>query len=1359
MRLKSFTGVLMLGIVVVAVSIITTALPRAVAQPSAAGLLVRGFLALGVGGKNTDTPGIVPGKPTPRTDVYLPGIEVTLVDPQTNARTKAVVTDLSGRFTTRAPAPGRYRVCWDGKILGDGCVDKFVSISGNLTNVGTQHATIKLDADEVTVYGRVTLADGSSPRYLDPLANVNARASVALLDQNGGQEYEVLVNNLDQYLLPRVKIKAFHKLEVRDEKYSDTQPLVFGTDRIKEPTMDLIIHNLPPVIDPLWALESNKIRAINPAAGSTVLLAARVSDKDQDQLGFLWRVSAGSLSDASDPQPKWTLPNRAGDHTATLLVFDGRGGYAESSLKLTTNKNGVEFSGFVSATDALALKGATVEIGGRTAVTDSSGFFRIRLTDRKRFIMNIRKPGYGFASNIYYDSVIGGRWRLTRATVFSVDPSTFKDLQNKRSSRDCPGAPSDRLNWKGNAALAKPQFQDGRGNIVTTINKENSRLPGLPGTAQNRDRACARGVRVKIAANSLVDAQGKKPLGKINVQLSTVDLQSSDQMPGNYSVVTPNGDVRVMQSYGAGVIELYSGATKYNLRPGAQATVIIPPDPAQLASGEALPSTIPLLSYDEARGIWMQDGTAVLKTVDGQPAYVAKVKHFTAYNADNIKTDQSCLAVQNQGMPAAYNLELTIPTTSGGVPVAGAAPIKRLLIGMTGGNTETAILNLPKNTNIVLVPIRTTDANPNLNNLPIGVFVVNTGAPQNPAVPTVPGGWTNEPVPPYYHETAGVPDGACSTKVLLKDLGLGYYPQTPKTGAFLHGLGIGSFAAVNLTDLDPNFPLDANTPLRDAITASSAAYRAQIDKRSLRPTLSCFKVTNRMPLRAGESCPQHAGLGFVPGSVLPEVTAAYANTVDLGFGREMHCVQDGAKATCYVSNYDSLVYTGPGQGGDVTKAQHAVEGLNGTRTPDATVAMEFSPLEDDTPDGTPVTSLNDPEPIVKFYVFNAAGNPVDAANLDGLGARPVPQLCMVCHGGQIPNPTGVPSTAAGTGTPVFSLPSDVKLDSRFLPFDLQSFSYAAPDSDAANLFSKLNQQTAFKNLNNIAKIAPPPDAADPPSNAVDVLVNAWYPGNVIPQIESAVVPLWNTDAAHQTMYRNVIAKSCRTCHVSNTSNNLRFEQPSSVDSQLGVVQSRVCQDHIMPHARRTHDLFWTSLAPNQPAELQVYGDTLNTGGWERVGTAGVDPSKACGGEDEFGARTFTPGGGTLASPNAFTPAALGLSAGGCSGCHNASNAAVLNPGDPGFYVARLNLESAVAYGNIVGVNSVELPARKLVQLGVNTEVNSYLWNKISNTHTGLGAYVLGGPGGAMPLNNPPLTTTNPSAAIAIRDWIRGGAGL
>jgi hypothetical protein len=197
----------------------------------------------------------------------------------------------------------------------------------------------------------------------------------------------------------------------------------------------------------------------------------------------------------------------------------------------------------------------------------------------------------------------------------------------------------------------------------------------------------------------------------------------------------------------------------------------------------------------------------------------------------------------------------------------------------------------------------------------------------------------------------------------------------------------------------------------------------------------------------------------------------------------------------------------------VSKANSAVDGLNNLIAPDATVAMEFRQLEDFATPGTPVTT-SDPQRVVKIFVFNGAGIPVDSANLDGLGKRPVPQLCMVCHGGAIPNPNGSTTTTLGVKTPVFRDPAvdaagsraDVKLNSKFLPFDLKSLSYSSQAG-----FDRNSQEGPFKTLNEIVKIAPPPDAADPTSSVITALFDTWYPGNVPPQ-KDLVVPLWNTNA-------------------------------------------------------------------------------------------------------------------------------------------------------------------------------------------------------------------------------------------------------
>lgn len=210
------------------------------------GPLVRGFIAASVGGKNE-----LGDKSPPREDVYLPGVRVFLRDPQTKTDSHAVTTDLSGRFTIRVAKPARYLVCWEAKAIPSACSQDFISVNRPHESVGTIRLALPRERGSVAVYGRVSHADGSSPRSFEPLANVNALAKVTLLDERGGEVYEVAVNNHDQYLLPLVPIGKRMQLRVHQEKYERGQLLQLGNARVPTQKIDLVILNTPPNLEPL----------------------------------------------------------------------------------------------------------------------------------------------------------------------------------------------------------------------------------------------------------------------------------------------------------------------------------------------------------------------------------------------------------------------------------------------------------------------------------------------------------------------------------------------------------------------------------------------------------------------------------------------------------------------------------------------------------------------------------------------------------------------------------------------------------------------------------------------------------------------------------------------------------------------------------------------------------------------------------------------------------------------------------------------------------------------------------------------------------------------------------------------------
>jgi hypothetical protein len=585
------------------------------------------------------------------------------------------------------------------------------------------------------------------------------------------------------------------------------------------------------------------------------------------------------------------------------------------------------------------------------------------------------------------------------------------------------------------------------------------------------------------------------------------------------------------------------------------------------------------------------------------------------------------------------------------VPRPNAAPIIRQFDFSNAAPNVNAIYNLPANTIITLIPIR-------IGNLtPIGMFIVGTGGPQNPQTP-------NEPnfgsAPNFYP--------ACSTEVVLIDP-----VAPPPAGEFLGGI---SFQAVNLNDLQTS-----NPGLALQFGQATAAYYQQIDPRNKRPTLAQFKSTNGFPTN--------------------EIKAAFANSGDLGFGREMHCTKqiasDGQQdVACYVTNYGSILTPDGQDAADASAALSLPAGDPNLPNPVATVAMEWSRIESSP--GNAV-EFDDPQRVVKFYVYNSDGSAkLPSADLDSglnIRARPVPQLCMICHGGQFP-------TAAGPGgVPVFNSRNDVKLGSQFLPFDLHFYTLAPPDSKADPA-----TQTRFRQLNQDIV-----QATQPFSSITDV-ITGMYQANPASQDEAFVITGWNSHPVHRSMYKQVVARACRTCHIANSFPALRFQtaqqaisDPSNT-ARLGNIEQRVCVQGVMPHAKRTHEIFWTGnifstsgVDPYMPAVLQLFGDTFGTAGngWN---------GQLCG--------QFTQGQPT--PPSIYTTQVYPIwQAKGCTGCH-------LGGTPPG----GLNIQDKSQFPQLLQASS-ELATMKRVT--PNNPGQSYLAHKVKGTQAQAG---VGGSGNRMP---------------------------
>lgn len=1249
---------------------------------------VRGYIAAAVVVGRPARPSLV-ALPRPRPhDVFLPRVKVHLLDLSSNTPGDSTGTDLSGRFTLPA-MPGRYRVCWRAAGFPPGCANDIVSVGTAPVHVSTVRIPLPKADGSATVFGSVQLADGDGFRLLEPLADLNVFGRVLLLDAARQQRYEALVNNFGEYLIPQVPVRAQVYLAAQVERGEGVQELRPQANLAGAPVhrIDLTIANSAPHVEPLVPLQAGSGRRLHVAApGETVALAVEAKDPDGDALHMRWLLDpgAGLIDTNTGAQVKWSLPTSDGDYSLTVLVSDDKGGHVRRTVSVAVDRQGVLFSGRVVTTTGAPVPQAEVTINGRGGQADATGFFRLHATPDARYVLNVRKPGFALVSRIFDRGVRGGRYELRRANVATVDPTQPIDVQDKRTVRDCPGAASLRFDAQTFAAGVKPVWQDGKGNVVAP---RKERVAALKRPRGQQSAGCGPGVRVRIPAHALVDASGNAPAGPVQIALSTIDISSPDQMPGEYTVALPGGGTNVMESYGAATIEITAGGKAYNLKPGVSADVTLPVDRTQLAAGGPFPPSIPLLYYDERRGVWTQEGSAPLVG----NAYVAKARHFSTVNADSLKVEQGCVRVDasHPGLPASFRLQVVVPL--GG----GAAPKVRDVLITNSAPKEHAVYNLPTGTNITLAPYDPVTL------VPFGTFIVNTGSPQNPTDP-------NEPLgPPYL---------ACPTKVVLTPQVL---PQDPVGGEFLHG--INAFAATALVETDIVIPNTLSNQLDQATTN----YYNNVDPNGTRVTLdgpNGFKTVHGFGA-GGPGCTNLAA---------GETCGIYANTGDLGFGREMHCIKNGANVACYVTNYGKI---------DTDDNDDVAAAVLG-QAKIATVAMESAPIE-----GDPANV-----PVVKFFVYayNVAGVPhpegqrVNAANLDEKGLRPVPQLCMVCHGGHYPG-------GNTTGVPPFGNADDVKLGSEFIAFDLHNFTFAAAP------FDKASQQAAFKALNEQFV------AATTISNHTQLLIQEMYDGdNGVPattQEELAVVidPVaavgdrWNAQPVKSEMYKHVVGNACRTCHATHPVPSLRFVNAKQAIDIIGAIESRVCAQHVMPHAKRTHDLFWLStdrpdtpiVDPHQPGILQAFGTALGGPNWDGTLCAG----------------SFTPAGPPVAS--AFNDIKTQIFTPLCSGCHSGGTP----PGN-------LNLQSAQAYAQLLGAglgqDACERPAMKRVKPLVASD--SFLFRKVEGTHTGLGGCNVagcnpfGGESGCgqqMPWSAPPPAASNSPLSAAqlnlIKNWINSGA--
>jgi hypothetical protein len=165
-------------------------------------------------------------------------------------------------------------------------------------------------------------------------------------------------------------------------------------------------------------------------------------------------------------------------------------------------------------------------------------------------------------------------------------------------------------------------------------------------------------------------------------------------------------------------------------------------------------------------------------------------------------------------------------------------------------------------------------------------------------------------------------------------------------------------------------------------------------------------------------------------------------------------------------------------------------------------------------------------------------------------------------------------------------PPDGDVGGKFLPFDLESFTYSETLGVAEAQFRELNRGIYLYT---------------PPTPALTDLLEGWYGGALNPAnnntFKTGFVPAnWAGEAA---LYRDVVKVSCRACHVTRTG-GLGFAASDDFTKRKNALKGQVCDDLTMPNAQRNFSIFWGSQSANsiKPGAVPNQIATLtNKFGW------------------------------------------------------------------------------------------------------------------------------------------------------------------
>lgn len=384
--------------------------------------------------------------------------------------------------------------------------------------------------------------------------------------------------------------------------------------------------------------------SVSPAtvvAGQTATFDAGLSsatNKELPLVSYEWDFGDGSKASGKVASHTYA---KGGAYYVVLTVKDSKGqtDIERRKLKVQDAVAGASVTVLVRSSQGVTLTGAKVTVGGVSADADSNGVAKLAgVPAGSDVVVQVSKTGF-----------------VTQALRTTVSATTGASLQ-----------------------------------VLLQAVKETQLVSDI--TLAQVLMAETLGASLTLPENAFVDAAGKAATGKATIHLTPWDINGSDlqAMPGNGKAKDSSGAFVDLISAGMMSVEVFDAqGNKLQLASGKKAKIRMDL-PYDSIGGTKLQegSEIPMWHFDEAQGLWVEEGKGTVVASQSSPvglAVEAEVAHFSTWNWDfkfnNPNTLQvKCVDENNQDAECNVVANVTLGdgsklTKSSSLPVSGSTII------------------------------------------------------------------------------------------------------------------------------------------------------------------------------------------------------------------------------------------------------------------------------------------------------------------------------------------------------------------------------------------------------------------------------------------------------------------------------------------------------------------------------------------------------------------------------------------------------------------------------------------------------------------------------------------------------------